>query len=180
MSSFSTIVAASVLLLSASANAREFQATYSGVAGCCSEDLNEDGTLGARGSFSGKSTLGKIEHAYQLSDLDTTALLPPTAECNAGADARLLVFAASAVVMHSDGSALYKTMATDGRESFICIDFDGDDFSSIFSWVIVGGTGRFEGASGESTSRGREFFRLPGQTSITFDESGTVNVPQTP
>lgn len=160
------------------AAARSFEASYTGASSCCGEDLNQDGNPSGRGLFWGKSSLGALT-LQAINDLDLATLLPPLDHCEAEADFRIFFFGASAVFRFNDGSMLFKEMATDGRESFVCVDVQaGAATSTQISWDVVGGTGRFEGASGTTVARGVAITPLTGQNVLEIRESGEISTPR--
>lgn len=130
--------------------AEEFSLTYSAVSGCCGEDLNQDGTNAARARGEGKGTFGPFTQETVL-DVDFTGIAPATPQqCDVTQNIIVIPFVrGSSVVRYKDGSMQFKTLAQDGRESFVCFDVVvGSPVSSFVSWEITGGTKRFKNSVG--------------------------------
>ena len=98
----------------------------------------------AKGSFGAKSAVIMSNFVLQFQD----APVPP---CEHAAQAYYLIGYANAVTSFKDGSQLY-ARGEWSDNGWMCIDVNTGEFFGESYGKIVGGTGRFEGASGTYTS----------------------------
>ena len=96
----------------------------------------------AKGSFGAESSVIIVR-------FDPTAL-PTKHSCKPGYTYLGIVYA-RAVTTFKDGSQIYAT-GFPGEDSYMCLDLVGGGFEGSVVGEFIGGTGRFEGASGNYVS----------------------------
>ncbi len=78
-------------------------------------------------------------------------VIPPSGLCPDGTDFELMFVDGGVVETFSDHSLLFYAIDTDpGADNRLCLDFEGPN-TGVFDYVITGGAGRFEGATGSAT-----------------------------
>jgi len=78
---------------------------------------------------------------------------------------RLPIISRSSIIRFANGDLLYATLATDGSPSSLCIDVRNETRTVEIHMDITGGTGKFEGATGELLVTGNS---LPVQREAGF------------
>lgn len=160
--------------------AEDFTLTYTSISGCCGEDLNQDGTNSARARGEGKGTFGPFTQETVL-DVDFTGIAPATPQqCEVTENVIVIPFVrGSSVVRFKDGSMQFKSLAQDGRESFVCFDVVvGSPVSSIVSWEITAGTKRFENIVGVAAAKSDFVAGLDGLLVLEAVENGRIRKAQ--
>ena len=143
-----TFFAAILLFTTLAANAEPFERTSSGWVISTAVDLNGNGrpmninTTFGKGKF-GKSANNATTETEFVSVGMSCGELPPTVF------AAKLQFVSSTVVMRfNNGDLLFATLDTSGPPSIICVGLSTPGNRSDVNFVITGGTGKFEGATG--------------------------------
>ncbi len=158
------------LLASAPGAATELRATFSGWS-LQSIDPFVDGTNGRHTHSAGRGRLGAFETG------GFSELLPADGTMCGSLTKFLLVYHKSnAVIRYVRDGSLLLTELVDGT---VCFDTDDNTFTFDIHRSIIGGTGRFEGASGflDSTGSGARIGGTGGTTGFTGTSSGTLILP---
>ena len=138
-------------------------------------DSNHDGQGGADGWFVSNGFLGDAR-SNTRSDL-----LPWDGHsfCNfKGGSAQGVVLTYSAISnidIAANGDQLFSVMSS-SPPSTVCFNFvDNQTLTFEAHYDVVGGTGRFKGASGTSVSTGSGTMFVPGHTSVVFRQKLSFN-----
>ena len=124
-------------------------------------------TLRAKGA-PGRAQIEYVGTAYPvgLSDL-----------CPDGTDLQLKVEDAGFVATFSDLSMLFFAIdKAEGAKNALCIDFQGPG-TGVFDYVITGGTGRFENATGSATVLLTSWGISPALSAESGTIVGTIELP---
>ena len=127
-------------------------------------DLDGDGKEGDLGLCAGKGTLGAYT-CTTVSDFDRSAAQFNTANCPGVVVVELPVApGGSHVQMFRNGDLLF-WVQDDSVGNYACLDVVTNAWTMVNHYSYVGGTGRFEGATGSAT------MELTGQ-GLSFDYAG--------
>lgn len=78
-------------------------------------------------------------------------VIPPSGICPVGTDLELKFVGGGCVETFNDLSMLFYSIdPSPDAKNYLCVDFQGPN-SGVWDYLIVGGTGRFEGATGSVT-----------------------------
>ena len=158
--------------LATNAQAEVFKQRWSGWFVSSSEaDLNGDGT-GGEVTFSGRGTFGQsVNHGV-------TDIVFSGAPCDfdpvTGEPAGLTfsIIQHTNILVAGNGDQLFRVLSSDS-ESTVCVNFATLTATLVAYLDIVGGTGRFEGATG-STILKTEVIVIGLQNSVTGTEEGEI------
>ena len=158
-----------LVALSPTANAKNYQLSATGWSvGSAAADI--DGSLdgGFVADESGKGTFGKFT---QQTTGDTTfsgSFCSPTS-------IELSYIGASSILRAANGDLLYRTLSSSGP-SRICFDFVEEEFEFEVYLDVVGGTGRFEGATGSAIQSGKGKPVGARQSGVELSETGELTL----
>lgn len=126
------------------AHQRPVKMTFSGTAGASAVNLQQPDSITGEDSFAGSGTLGRFTYR----DITAQASSPSSSStCSGPGQIYFLRLAGAAVLRFEDGSLLKLTL-TDGAD---CIDLEAQQAHCTLHFQVIGGTGRFKGASGTLT-----------------------------
>ena len=101
----------------------------------------------------------------------------PSGLCPEGTDLELTFVDGGFVETFNDHSLLFYVIdESPDADNALCIDFEGPAMG-FFDYIIIGGAGRFEGATGSATVEITSWFVTNELTAETGSLSGTVQMP---
>ena len=136
------------LLSAGVVQAESFERTASGWLNQTEVDMNGNGipinslTVFGKGTF-GKSASNDVGETGPFAG-DFCEFFPPDIVV-----IRLPIISRSSIIRFASGDLLFATLATDGLPSSLCIDVRNGTRTVEIHMVISGGTGKFDGATGE-------------------------------
>ena len=141
-------------------------------------DLNLDGSAGFLSKLAGKSNFGKLT-VVSTGDLD---LWDQSSFCNINPDTgfpesvNVTFFASNHVLRMDKGDLLYLSLSN-SPPSTLCFNFI-DNVSSTFEVYLyaIGGTGRFNNASGTVFCQGESLAVGPGHNALSYACDGTLEL----
>ena len=126
------------------AHQKPVKMTFSGTAGASAIDLQYPGAHTGEDNFAGNGTLGRFTYRDVTAGENSPS---PSSTCSGPSQVHFLRLAGAAVLRFEDGSLLNVTL-TQGDD---CIDLAAKEANCTLTFQIVGGTGRFQNASGTLT-----------------------------
>ena len=132
----------SAIFITAPSLAAPLRVAYSGAGVATEIDLNDDGVTAILAQARGKGSIGQVS-VHALFD----AVPAPNTSCGAGEIQNDLV-AATNILQNKKGHQLFLLLV----DGVLCADPTFTSFTLTLEEEIVGGTGKFAGASGESTT----------------------------
>lgn len=140
------VLALATLLLAAPVAAQNFTVRYSGATSATEIDIDDDGIPGVLATGYGRATgalRGAQVHTHAVFDAQPAS----DGNCAAGEVENRLV-ASTNVLQDRKRDQLYLLLDS----GFLCADATFTTFTLEIEETIVGGTGKFEGATGEATT----------------------------
>ena len=158
------------LMLSGTAHAGEItlKQAYSGTSHETAVDENGDGLVAYAGNMEGRGAPGR---GTLTSIQEFTALAPYGTP---GCDLRSTLVYQSWAETFRDGSMIF----FETTEGYYCVDLATSEVGGEISGIIVGGTGRFEGATGYWSGPYR-IYGLTNFAAFTGTLNGKISVPRT-
>jgi hypothetical protein len=143
-----TLLMSALLLSSGAVQAEPFKRTASGWINQTEVDPNGNGiplnslTAFGKGTF-GQSASNDVGETGSFAG-EFCEFFPPDIVV-----IRLPILSRSSIIRFANGDLLYATLATDGLPSSLCIDVRNGTRTVEIYMVISGGTGKFDGATGD-------------------------------
>ena len=157
------------LLVSGSAQARDVRAdaSFSGTEHPTKIDSNGDLTYASAGVFEVQGVHGKAV-THTLTEFTEFSWWGAP-----GCDVRAQLVSQDFVEILKDGSMIFFT-ATDG---YACVDLSTGETNGEASGIVIGGTGKFEGATGHWEMTFKPNALPSGLNAITGSITGTIELP---
>lgn len=166
-----------LLVVATGASAETYRIELSGW-GMPSQEADADGSMGngTEATVFGKGAFGGTVNHYVIdfADWDGSSFCDFDAETGVPGGALLYVIRHSNILRTESGDLLYRNMAN-SPPSTICFNFSTGQSSSTIYLDIMGGTGRFRGATGSSVYI-NAVFPQDGQNATEGHEEGHIHL----
>ena len=140
------LVFVGILIIATMAEAQNTKMTFSGWSVATEIDLNDDGYRATSNTVTGKGTFGH----FTSHNVSETAPVFPTGSCGTGLLEASYIYV-TAVTRSSNGDLIFSRLDPD-NPSTACFNPANYTTNITSNLVILGGTGRFEGATGWATN----------------------------
>ena len=151
------LVFVGTLMITAMAETKELKWTHSGWFVATEIDINKDGRRADSGTSEGTGTFGK----FTVNSQSETDPVPLGKVGSCAADSLEFKYTAfTTVIRFQNGDLLFERLDPN-KQSIVCFNSVNFNGTYIINKLILGGTGRFEGAVGRTTATGK-FITLAG------------------